>query len=150
MSLTDSEPIRIGISRRLRSSTELMSSLRGGIHERLSSRQVPYPYLLYNEVSTPIYTDHGGAGNKGTREIKGLYDVMILASTQREAGTLSQLIDRLFTDAQDALNELVDGQTVYYCQRVGSAGTGPDRDDEGRYYVQRGATFEIWTWQPIT
>jgi hypothetical protein len=127
-----------------------MSQLRGGIHEGLSSRQTKYPFLLFTEVSAPIYTDHGRTGDKGTREIKALYDISILASKQVQADNLLPLVDALFTDAAQALDALVDGQTVYYCQRVGTMPTGPDRDDEGRYYVQRGGTFEIWTWQPLT
>lgn len=150
MALTDSGPILRGIARHLRTSAEIATFLRGGIHEGLSSRQVPYPYILYSEVSAPIRTDNGRTGDKGTREIDGLYDIRALASNQREAGTLAQLIDQLFTDAEGALTTVVDGQTVWYCQRVGAAGLGPNRDDEGRYYVDRGGTFRIRTVQPIT
>ena len=150
MALTDTGPIRRGIVRMLRSSTPLMSSLRGGIHEGLSSRQAKYPFLLFTEVSAPISTDHGRTGDKGTREIKALYDISILARKQVEADNLLPLVDELFTDAAEALDALVDGQTVYYCQRVSTMPTGPEKDDEQRYYVQRGATFEIWTWQPIS
>jgi len=150
MALTDSSAILRGIVRMIRSSAEITGLLNGGIHEGLSSRQVPYPYILYGEVSAPIRTDNGRTGDKGSREIDGLYDIRALASKQRDAGTLAQLIDRLFTDAEVALDAFVDGQTVWYCQRVGSAGVGPDRDDEGRYYVDRGGTFRIRTVQPIT
>ena len=150
MALTDSGPIRRGIVRLLRSSTPLTSQLRGGIHEGLSSRQVKSPFLLYSEVSAPIITDNGRTGDHGTREIRGLYDIVIISSRQAEADNLALLVDQLFTDAEGALDSLVDGQTVYYCQRVGNAGTGPGRDDEGRYYVSRGGSFEIWTVQPLT
>jgi hypothetical protein len=149
MALTGTAPIERGIVRRLRSSVDVTGPLRGGIHERLSSRQVKYPYLVYQRVSAPIITDNGGAGSGGTREIRALYDILVYASNQAVAKRLDELIDNLFTDHADELSSLVDGQTVYYCQRIADAGIGPDRDTEDRYYVQQGGTYAIWTVQPI-
>jgi len=150
MALTNTGPIKRGIVRLLRTSVPITGPLRGGIHERLSSRQVRYPYLIYSQVAAPIITDSGGTNSDGTREIRALFDISVLATNQVDAENIDELIDQLFTDQQDALDGLVDGQTVYYCQRIADMPTGPDRDSEGRFYVQKGGTYEIWTTQPIT
>jgi hypothetical protein len=150
MALTNTGPIKRGIVRLLRSSAPITDPLRGGIHERLSSRQVAYPYLIYSQVAAPIITDFGGASSSGTRELRTLFDISILATRQVDAENIDELIDVLFSGQQAALDAYVDGQTVYHCERIADMPTGPDRDDEGRFYVQKGGTYEIWTVQPIT
>jgi hypothetical protein len=112
---------------------------------------VKYPYLLYSLVSAPFVRDWGSGNDKGQREIRALYDISALATNQVEANNLARLIDELFSSStsEEDLNAVVDGQTVTYCDRVSALPTGPDKDDEGRYYVQKGGTYEIWTVQPI-
>ncbi len=150
MALTNTGPIKRGIVRLLRSSAPIVSPLRGGIHERLSSRQVRYPYLIYSQVAAPVIWDSGPASGDGTRELRTLFDISVLATNQVDAENIDELIDQLFSGHAADLDGHVDGQTVYHCERIADMPTGPDRDDEGRFYVQKGGTYEIWTTQPIT
>jgi hypothetical protein len=149
MALTNTGPIKRGIVRLLRSSPAIVDPLRGGIHERVSSRQVAYPYLIYSQVGAPVIWDSGPAAAGGTREIRSVFDISVLATRQVDAETIDELIDALFSGHAGALDALVDGQTVYHCERIADMPTGPDRDEEGRFYDQKGGTYEIWTTQPI-
>lgn len=149
--LSGTEVIDRGIVRMLRSTADLVAPLRGGIHESLSSRQVKYPYLLYALVSAPFVQDWGSGSDKGQREIRALYDISALATNQPEANNLAALIDTLFgaSPSKETLDQFLDGQTCTYCAVVATPPMGPDKDDEGRYYVQKGRTVEVWTVQPI-
>lgn len=148
---TGTGPIKRGIVRLARSSGPLMTGLVGGIHQKLASRVVVYPYLVYAEVSAPFIRDWGTTATEGSREIRALYDLTVYATNPVEAENLDQLIDTLFDGADLELDPLVDGQRVTYCARVATLpGGGPDRDDEGKYMATVGGTYEIWTEQPIT
>lgn len=150
MSLTGTAPIKRGIVRRARSSGPLRAALVGGIHQRLAPSKIAYPFLVYTEAAAPFTRDWGTGVNLGTREIRALYDLTIYAKNAVEAENLDQLIDNLLDGADRELDPLVDGQRVTYCARVGTIpGGGPEVDDEGKYYVSIGGTYEIWTEQPI-
>lgn len=151
MTLTGTGPIKRAIVRRTRSSGPLRTALVGGIHQRLAPSKIVYPFLVYAEAAAPFTKDWGTGSTLGTREIRALYDMTIYAKNAVEAENLDQLIDNLFDGADRELDPLVDGQRVTYCARVGTLpGGGPETDDEGKYYVQIGGTYEIWTEQPIT
>jgi len=147
--LTGTGPIKRGVVRLIRSNGPFEPPLRGGIHERLASKREKYPFIVYSAVSAPFVRDNGTAVDGGTREIRMLMDISVLASNQVDADNIDSTLDRLFSDQEEALGALVDGQTVILCHRVGDTPAGPDRDEEGRYYVQKGGTYEIWTVQPI-
>lgn len=149
--VTQTGPIKRGLVRRLRSSNELVTSLVGGIHQRAVQGKVRYPHVIYLEVSSPITRIWGGNGDKGTREIKSLWQIEARALNAVDAENIDQLIDNLFEDGESALDQLIDGQTVKSCGRVSSIPDGgPDRDLEGRRYYRVGGTYEILTDQPIT
>lgn len=147
MAFTNSGPIKRGLVRRVRSLSSLTNALVGGIHQRVAPRKIAYPYLVYDEVSAPMFDD-SGTGPAGGREIRALYDLTIYATNAVEAENLGQLVYTLFDGADKELDLLVDGQRVTLCRIVGTLpDNGPERDDTGAYYAQIGHTIEVWTQQ---
>jgi hypothetical protein len=145
-------PIKRGIVRFTRSNGTLKSALVGGIHERLAPRKVPYPFLVYSEVSAPLLFDWGTEADGGHVEIHSLWDLTIYSLKKVEAQNLDALLAGLFSSlsAAEDLAAFIPGQTVLLCRRTSSTPTGPGRDDEGQYLDQIGGTYEIWTDQPLT
>jgi hypothetical protein len=150
MAPTTTAPIKNGIVRRIRSSSDIKAAINGGIHEREAPRRVRYPFIVFSEVAAPQNTAWGNNG--GTIEIHAVYDISAIALEKAEAQNLDSLLNRLFgaLDSDVQLDDLVVGQHVTLCQRVSTMPTGPDRDDEGRRIVQFGGTYEIWTTQPFS
>ena len=151
MALTHTGPIKNGVVRLIRSSSDLRAALKGGIHQSVAPSRVKYPFVVYSRVSAPYLHDWGGGDHSGTREIHALVDIGVFSLNPVEAENLDALIDRLFSSvtADVTLDELVAGQKVILCRRVADMPTGPDRDDEGRRIAHSGGTYEIWTTQPI-
>ena len=151
MAPTTTAPIKNGIVRRLRSSTDLRTAIKGGIHERLAPKRVRYPFIVFSEAAAPMEYTWGSEADGGTREIHALYDISVFSLHKVEAQNLDSLIDGLFSgpSADLDLDEVVVGQHVILCRRTANMPTGPDRDDEGRRIVQFGGQYEIWTSQPM-
>lgn len=145
-------PIKRGIVRMTRNNAPLKTALVGGIHERLAPRKANYPFMVYSSVSAPLKFDWGAGTDGGHVEIHSLWDLTIYSSKKVEAQTLDAQLAVLFSGlfAAEGLEAFIPGQKVLLCRRVGDAGTGPDRDDEGQYLDQIGGTYEIWTDQPLT
>lgn len=140
-------PLKNGIVRLVRSSSDLRTALVGGIHERLAPRRTKYPFMEFSEVSAPFFYSSGGR----LLEIHAMFDITVFSLNKVEAQNLDLLLARLFgsANADVDLDALVVGQHVILCHRIGNTPTGPDRDDEGRRIVQFGGTYEIWSTQPI-
>lgn len=148
--ISGTAPIKRGIVRLARSNGPLKAALVGGIHQSLALREVPYPYLVYTQVSAPIIRDWGAGSNQGAREIRALFDLTVYAKDTVDAENVDQLIDNLFDGADRELDPLVDGQRVTYCARIASLpGGGPEKDDSGKPFASVGGTYEIWTEQSI-
>jgi len=145
MAVPTTAPLKRGIVRRLRSSTPLISQLKGGIHQRIAPRRTRYPFIKYAQVSAPWSFDAGGEGNDGHATVDALYDISVLSLNPIQAETLDAIIQDLFSSrtADIDLNAVVDGLNVQRCHRVADLPTGPERDGEGRRIVEIGGTYRI-------
>jgi len=145
-------PIKRGIVRMVRNDSTLKTAFVGGIHQRVGPRKIPYPFMVYSEVSAPLRYDWGTAADGGHVEIHALFDITVYSLKTVEAQNLDTLLAGLFgsLSAPEDLAAFIPGQTVMLCRRVSSTPTGPGRDDEGQYLAQIGGTYEIWTDQALT
>lgn len=142
-----SAPIRYGLIRLIRSSSDLRTALKGGIHNSLARRKVAYPFVVIQKVSDPITRDPGGEGNAGHIEIDSLWDVIACALSQVEADNLDLLLANWLSGpgAEDRLQPFIVGQNLRRIDRVGTPGTGPERDAVGRWVVRQGGTYRVVT-----
>jgi hypothetical protein len=145
-----SAPIRYGLIRLIRSfSADIVPPLRGGIHESVARRKVPYPFIILTEVSAPVVRDPGGEKNKGHVTIDALYDVIVTALKTVDADNIDKLLANRLSDHEDDLQPFVVGQNVQRIDRVAHPPTGPERDATGQWIVRRGGTYRIVTDTPI-
>lgn len=140
-------PLKNGIVRLVRADPDLKAALIGGIHERVAPRKVPYPFMVFSEVSAPFFYSSGGRH----LEIHALFDITVFALKKVEAQNLDMLLARLFSSGSSDvdLQAFVTEQRVILCHRTANTPTGPERDDVGNRVVQFGGQYEIWSDQPI-
>lgn len=144
-------PLKRGIVRLLRSSSELTTPLKGGINQRTAPRTLKYPYLMYSLVSDPVRTDWGGPdGQRVTLDC--LFDISAVALRSVEAENLDMIIANLLSNptADADLQQYTDGQHVQLCTRVASMPTGPERNALGQRVSQFGGTYHIIVDFPLT
>lgn len=135
--VSSTAPIKRALVVRLRSNATLKAALPGGIHESFSPEQVPYPFLTYQLIYSPIRRQWDG------QQYVAGFDIKVFSEDSVEANNIDALILNMLDDA--AL--VVEGQSTLLCQRVGDISI-PDVDQEGHKVYVVGGTYEVMTDQP--
>jgi len=114
------------------------SSLKG-IFNGFAPEQTEYPFAVYNQIAAPYEDDWTN------RMTLSAFDIFVYSRNEVEANTLDQAL----ADALDGAQLTVEDQTALICRRVNDIPVSPDVDEEGKKIYQVGATYEIWTDQPL-
>lgn len=109
-----------------------------GVHEGIAPKGAEYPFLTYDLVYAPNDDDWSN------RTIRAGFYVSAWSENQVEASNL----DALISDALEDRLEPVEGQTILYCRRIAGM-RFPEVDAEGKRIYRVGATYQIWTDQPL-
>ena len=108
------------------------------LHDGFAPEKHPYPFVTYQFINSMKSYPWGS--------------VMTLAAVDVKVFSLNNVeADNLFVLCAAVLDEAplqIAGQATLICRRVADLG-GPDVDEEGRKISMVGATYMIWTDQPL-
>lgn len=135
---TTTAPIKRGLVRWLRSTTNWSTVVRGGLHQSMAPLKVQYPFVTYNLLPTGRDFQFDGM------QIVVDVDIFAFSENAVDAENVDSLIAARLHDAQIT----VDGQTLLLCRRVADI-TNPQIDGRGRRVYQIGGTYRLMTDQSI-
>src|SRR3990172_9155650 len=108
------------------------------LHEDFAPQKVPYPFLTYQQIYGPLYYLWGSV------MLRAGFDIKVFSENSVEANNLFALVAAVLDEA----SLQVAGQSTLICRRVGDLNDS-DVDEEGKKIYMVGATYEVWTDQPL-
>ncbi len=147
MTVSTGFPIKVAIVQALRDSESLKAAVavaRGAsvpgnwLHEGFAPEKVPYPFVTYQQVYGPYLYLWGSV------LLTAGFDIRVFSENSVEANNLFALIAAELDEADLP----VAGQSSLICRRVADL-VSPDVDEEGKKIYSVGATYEVWTDQPL-
>jgi hypothetical protein len=108
------------------------------LHEGFAPEKTPYPFVTYQQIYGPLFYLWGSV------LLTAAFDIKVFSKNSVEANNLFALIAAIF----DETSLVVAGQSTLICRRIADLNS-PDVDEEGQKIYMVGATYEVWTDQPI-
>jgi len=108
------------------------------LHEEFAPEKTKYPFITYQQIYGPLSYLWGSV------LLRAGFDVKVYSENSVEANNLFALVATVLDEA----NLVVAGQSTLICRRVGDL-TDSDVDEEGKKIYMVGATYEVWTDQPL-
>src|SRR6185503_15965055 len=131
----------------LRGSSQLVAAIAAGhengaagkwLHEGFAPEKTEYPYVTYQQIYGPYFYTWGSA------MLTAGFDVKVWSENSVEANNLFALVAAELDEAELP----VAGQSTLACRRTADL-NDPDVDEEGKKVYAVGATYEVWTDQPL-
>jgi hypothetical protein len=146
MTVSTGFPIKVALVQALRGGGPLVSAIaaaRGGtagkwLHEGFAPEKTEYPFVTYQQVWGPYFYTWGSV------MLRAGFDVKVYSENSVEANNLFALVAAELDEAELP----VAGQSTLACRRVADL-NDPDVDEEGKKVYMVGATYEVWTDQPL-
>ena len=115
-----------------------------GIHEGVVTRNVEYPFVVYN-VAFSVRSEDWGHRSM----MRSGFNVVVVSNDQVEAHNLDQAILNGLKDVVlDSDFDPGSGQSTLYFRRVADTSLA-GRDGEGEKVYQVGGTYTLWTDQAM-
>jgi len=147
MTVSSGFPIKVAIVQALRDGAGLVAAIAAAhesgaagkwLHEGFGPEKTPYPFVTYQQVYGPY------AYTWGSVMLRAGFDVKVYSENSVEANNLFALVAAELDEAELP----VAGQSTLICRRAADLGS-PDTDEEGKKIYMVGATYEVWTDQPL-
>jgi len=108
------------------------------LHEDFAPEKTKYPFITYQQIYGPLNYLWGSV------MLRAGFDVKVYSENSVEANNLFALVATVLDEA----SLVVAGQSTLICRRVGDLNDS-DVDEEGKKIYMVGATYEVWTDQPL-
>jgi len=147
MTVSSGFPVKVAIVQALRGGAGLVAAIAAAhkngaagkwLHEGFAPEKTEYPFVTYQQIYGPYFYLWGSV------MLTAGFDVRVFSANSVEANNLFALIAAELDEAELP----VAGQSTLICRRVADL-NGPDVDEEGTKIYMVGATYEVWTDQPL-